>query len=183
MRNGLNSVGVVQALVSVRIADGDDQPLPVGETGEVLVRGPSVIPGYWRNQNASDEALRNDWLHTGDLGTMDGDGFVTLVDRARDLIISGGTNIYPREVEEVLLRHAQVEDVAVVGHADDEWGERVVAFVVQRDEISVAELDEFCLQHMARFKRPRDFRFIDELPKNNYGKVLKRELREQLKSK
>ncbi|MDH3715663.1 MAG: AMP-binding protein, partial [Gammaproteobacteria bacterium] len=173
----LNSVGVAQALVEVRIADGNDQPLPIGETGEVLVRGPSVIPGYWRNPQASKETLRNGWLHTGDLGVMDGDGFLTLVDRAKDLIISGGANIYPREVEEVLLRHPQVGEAAVVGHQDDEWGERVVAFVVQRGEISVDELDRFCLQHMARFKRPRDYRFVDALPRNNYGKVLKRELR------
>ncbi len=177
----LNSVGVAQALVAVRIADGSDEPLPVGETGEVLVRGPSVIPGYWQDETASAEALRNGWLHTGDLGTMDGDGFVTLVDRARDLIISGGANIYPREVEEVLLRHPQVAEAAVVGQQDEEWGERVVAFIVQRDAISPEALDEFCLQHLARFKRPRDYRFVDALPKNNYGKVLKRELRERLK--
>ena len=176
----LNSVGVAQALVAVRIADSNDELLPVGETGEVLVRGPSVIPGYWRDEEASEEALRNDWLHTGDLGTMDSDGFVTLVDRARDLIISGGANIYPREVEEVLLRHPQVAEAAVVGHADDEWGERVLAFIVQRDETSAEDLDKFCLQHLARFKRPRDYRFVDALPKNNYGKVLKRELRELL---
>ncbi len=176
----LKSVGVAQTLVAVRIADGDDEPLAVGETGEVLVRGPSVIPGYWRNEEASREALRNGWLHTGDLGTMNGDGFVTLVDRARDLIISGGANIYPREVEEVLLRHPHVAEVAVVGGRDEEWGERVVAFVVKQADVGSDELDSFCLQHVARFKRPRDYQFVDALPKNNYGKVLKRELRERL---
>jgi long-chain acyl-CoA synthetase len=178
----LNSVGVTQALVEVRIAGGNDEPISVGETGEVLVRGPSVIPGYWQNQPASEETLRGGWLHTGDLGIMDSDGFLTLVDRAKDLIISGGANIYPREVEEVLLRHPQVGEVAVVGHEDDEWGERVVAFVVGDDKISIDELDRFCLQHMARFKRPRDYRFVDALPKNNYGKVLKRELRHSLET-
>lgn len=176
----LNSVGHAQALVAVRIADNNDQPLPVGETGEVLVRGPSVIPGYWQNEQATAEALRNGWLHTGDLGTMDSDGFVTLVDRARDLIISGGSNIYPREVEEVLLRHPQVVEAAVVGRKDEEWGESVIAFIVKSDEVAAKQLDEFCVQHMARFKRPREYRFVDALPKNNYGKVLKRELRELL---
>jgi long-chain acyl-CoA synthetase len=176
----LSSVGVAQSLVEVRIADHNDESVSIGETGEVLVRGPTVFPGYWQNQRASEDTLRNGWLHTGDLGVMDGDGFLTLVDRAKDLIISGGSNIYPREVEEVLLRHPKVGEAAVVGREDGEWGERVVAFVVRRDEVSVDELDRFCLQHMARFKRPRDYRFLEALPKNNYGKVLKRELRELL---
>jgi len=130
--------------------------------------------------------LRNGWLHTGDVGALDGDGFLTLHDRSKDLIISGGANIYPREVEEVLLRHPAVAEVSVVGRAHAEWGEEVVAFVVLRAQSAASprtleqELDALCLGNIARFKRPKAYRFIAELPKNNYGKVLKTELREML---
>ena len=119
------------------------------------------------------------------MGSFDNDGYLTLRDRSKDLIISGGMNIYPREVEEVLLRHAGVKAVAVVGRPDPEWGEAVVAFVVTgADGImpTSAELDQTCLDHIARFKRPKEYRFVDSLPTNNYGKVVKRELREQLRA-
>ena len=138
--------------------------------------------GYWRDPKNTADTLRNGWLHTGDLGSLDEDGFLTLTDRARDLIISGGSNIYPREVEEALLQHPGILEASVVGMPDREWGERVVAFVVARDhKPTVTELDSVCLEHMARFKRPREYHFVEELPKNNYGKVLKTELRLQLK--
>ncbi len=177
----LASVGVAQPAVEVIIADGEDRPLPAGEAGEVLVRGDPVMPGYWQNPVASAETLRNGWLHTGDVGTLDADGFLTLMDRSKDLIISGGTNIYPREVEEALLLHPAVSEVSVVGGPHPEWGEQVVAFVVARGEaVSAAELDAHCLTHIARFKRPRTYRFVTELPKNAYGKVLKTELRRRL---
>ena len=138
--------------------------------------------GYWRNPDASIEALRNGWLHTGDVGSFDDDGFLTLRDRSKDMIISGGSNIYPREVEEVLLRHPAVSEVSVVGRPHPEWGEEVVAFIVPNEAQTVtpAELDALCLQNIARFKRPKDYRFADSLPKNNYGKVLKTELRKML---
>ncbi|HKB83144.1 MAG TPA: AMP-binding protein, partial [Burkholderiales bacterium] len=129
----LASVGVAQPPVEVRVADAQDNPLPAGETGEVLVRGDVVMRGYWKNPDASADALRNGWLHTGDVGSFDEDGFLTLRDRSRDMIISGGSNIYPREVEEVLLRHPAVSEVSVVGRRHPEWGEEVVAFVVVRD--------------------------------------------------
>jgi long-chain acyl-CoA synthetase len=137
------------------------------------------MAGYWNNSEASAAALQNGWLRTGDLGRMDDHGFLTLHDRSKDLIISGGANIYPREVEEVLLRHPSVHEVSVIGKPDAEWGEVVVAFVVAK-QVTVAELDELCLAHIARFKRPKHYYFIDALPKNNYGKVLKTALREEL---
>lgn len=175
----LASVGVAQAAMEVRVADHGDAPLPTGEIGEILVRGDAVMKGYWQDDEATGETLRNGWLHTGDVGSLDQDGFLTLHDRSKDLIISGGTNIYPREVEEVLLRHPGVAEVSVVGHPHDEWGEQVVAFIVPRSGHAPpeAELEQLCLAHIARFKRPRAYRFLPELPKNHYGKVLKTELR------
>jgi len=161
----------------VMVADADDRSLAVGDTGEILVRGDVVMAGYWRNPDASAEALRGGWLHTGDVGAFDDDGYLTLKDRSKDLIISGGSNIYPREVEEVLLRHAGVREASVIGRRDAEWGEVVVAYVV--GEAPVGELDALCLQNIARYKRPKDYVFVDALPKNNYGKVLKTELRER----
>jgi long-chain acyl-CoA synthetase len=178
----LASVGVAQTGMEVSVADAADLPLPPGEAGEVLVRGPAVMRGYWRNAEATEATLRNGWLHTGDVGALDADGFLTLLDRSKDLIISGGSNVYPREVEEVLLTHPGVQEVSVIGRPHPEWGEEVVAVVVRTAGATVAadELDRLCLEHIARFKRPREYRFIDQLPKNNYGKVLKTELRAQL---
>jgi long-chain acyl-CoA synthetase len=139
--------------------------------------------GYWRDAEASAAALQGGWLHTGDVGVMDKDGFLWLRDRAKDLIISGGANIYPREVEEVLREHPAVREAAVIGRPDPEWGESVVAFVVPAAgaPVSAAELDAHCLTRIARFKRPRDYRFVGALPKNAYGKVLKTELRNALR--
>jgi len=175
------SVGVAQTLVEVRVVGGDGSDMATGETGEVVVRGDPVMAGYWRNPEATAQALRDGWLWTGDLGALDDDGFLTLKDRSKDLIISGGSNIYPREVEEVLLRHPRVREVSVVGRRDARWGETVVAFVAcHGDAVDTGELDALCLAHIARFKRPREYRFVDALPKNNYGKVLKTALREQL---
>ena len=178
----LASVGVAQSCVEVRVAGESDRPLPPGEPGEVLVRGDVVMQGYWRNPEATVATLRGGWLHTGDVGVLDADGFLTLIDRSKDLIISGGSNIYPREVEEVLLRHPGVHEVSVVGRPHPEWGEEVVAFVVRGAgaHASEQELDALCLASIARFKRPKAYRFVDSLPKNNYGKVLKTELRAQL---
>ncbi len=178
----LASVGVAQTPVEVRIADPAGTPLPLGEVGEVLVRGDTVMKGYWRNPEATAAALRDGWLFTGDMGSLDADGFLTLKDRSKDLIISGGSNIYPREVEEVLLQAEGVAEASVVGAPDPEWGEVVVAFVVARPGASVTQeaLDTVCLAQIARFKRPKRYVFVDALPKNNYGKVLKTELRERV---
>ena len=182
----IESVGTAQTGIEIRIADADDRVLPAGEIGEILVRGPTVMQGYWRNPEASVKTLAGGWLHTGDLGSLDGDGFLALKDRSKDLIISGGSNIYPREVEEVLLRHPDVAEVAVIGRRHDEWGEEVVACVVARRKPAndaarqslERTLDAHCLGHIARFKRPRAYVFMDELPKNNAGKVLKTALRD-----
>ncbi len=176
------SVGCAQSLVEVRVADDNGNSLPAGETGEVLVRGDSVMAGYWNNPEATASALRDGWLWTGDMGVLDDEGYLTLKDRSKDVIISGGTNIYPREVEEVLLLHPAVSEVSVVGRAHSEWGEEVLAFVVCHagQSVTPAELDALCLEHIARFKRPKEYRFLAEMPKNNYGKILKTALRELL---
>jgi long-chain acyl-CoA synthetase len=178
-RDRLGSCGVPRTGVLVKVVDDRDRELPSGEVGEVVTRSDCVMEGYWNNPVASAETLRGGWLHTGDLGSFDEEGFLTLRDRSKDMIISGGSNIYPREIEEVLLRHPDIVEVSVVGRPHPEWGEEVIAFVVARPDTRVApeELDRLCLDSIARFKRPRHYRFVDALPKNNYGKVLKTELR------
>ena len=156
----------------------------------MLVRGPTVMAGYWRNPQASAATLANGWLHTGDVGSFDADGFLTLKDRSKDLIISGGSNIYPREVEEVLQSHPDVAEVAVIGRSHPDWGEEVVACIVARGDATdrtsqrnlERALDSLCLERIARFKRPKAYFFVAELPKNNAGKVLKTALRERLAS-
>jgi len=152
--------------------------VPAGEMGEIMVRGDVVMPGYWRNDAATAKTLINGWLMTGDVGFMDEDGYVTLQDRSKDMIITGGSNVYPREVEEVLLTHADVREVSVVGRTHPDWGEEVVAFIV--GEADKGALDQLCIDNIARFKRPKDYIFLTDLPKSNYGKVLKTELRKLL---
>ena len=181
-RERLGSAGLPFAGIELRVADALGRDVAVGEPGEVLVRGDTVMAGYFRDDKATAETLRGGWLHTGDIGSRDEDGFLTLRDRSKDMIISGGSNIYPREVEEVLLRHPAVAEVSVVGRPHADWGEEVVAFIVARpgERVAEAELDRLCLDHIARFKRPRAYLFLDALPKNSYGKVLKTELRQRL---
>jgi len=172
------SVGVAQSGVEVAVRGEDGADLPTGAIGEVCVRGDVVMAGYWGNPGATRQALQDGWLRTGDLASFDEEGFLTLRDRSKDLIISGGSNIYPREVEEALLAHPGVAEASVVGRPDGEWGEAVVAFVVARGAPpSVHSLDAHCLARIARFKRPKEYRFVSALPKNHYGKVLKTELR------
>ena len=181
-RERIGSCGVPRTGVLVKVVDDRDRDLPNGEIGEVATRSDCVMEGYWNNPGATGETLRGGWLHTGDLGSFDKEGFLTLRDRSKDMIISGGSNIYPREIEEVLLRHPDVAEASVVARPHPEWGEEVVAFIVVRREaeIPIEALDRLCLDHIARFKRPRDYRFLEALPKNNYGKVLKTELRRVL---
>jgi long-chain acyl-CoA synthetase len=178
----LASVGVPRTGVEVRVVDPNGSDVAPGEIGEVIARSDVRMSGYWRNPDATSQAIRGDWLYTGDLGAMSLDGFLTLKDRSKDLIISGGSNIYPREVEEVLLLHPDISEISVVGRAHPDWGEEVVAFVVSRTGkiISPEDLDNICFQNIARFKRPREYFFVNGLPKNNYGKVLKTELRARL---
>jgi len=180
----LASVGVAHSVVEVRVMNSDGESLPVGEPGEVCVRGETVMKGYWRNPEATAETIRHGWLFTGDMGCMDEDGFLILMDRSKDMIISGGSNIYPREIEEVLQAHPGVAEVSVVGKPHADWGEVVVAFIVANGnaEVTERELDALCLENIARFKRPKEYRFVEALPKNNYGKILKTELRELLNS-
>jgi long-chain acyl-CoA synthetase len=179
----LASAGDARTGVLVRIVDDQDRELPDGETGEIVTRSDCVMAGYWRDSAATEAALRGGWLHTGDLGSRDARGLVTLKDRSKDMIISGGSNIYPREIEDVLLRDPRVAQAAVVGAPHAEWGEEVVAFVVPAPGAAVpaGDLDALCLAHIARYKRPRRYVFVDDLPKNNYGKVLKTALRARLR--
>jgi long-chain acyl-CoA synthetase len=178
----LGSVGRAQTGVELAILDAGDRPLSAGEVGEVAVRGAVVMEGYLNDPEATARTLAHGWLHTGDLGRIDGDGYLTLVDRSKELIVSGGSNIYPREIEEVLLRHPAVREVAVIGVPDAEWGEAAVAVIVAASTAPVpeAELDALCLDHIARFKRPKRYVLVDQLPKSPAGKVLKRDLRAQL---
>jgi long-chain acyl-CoA synthetase len=173
----LASCGYARTGCEVKIFDAEDRELPPGEIGEIVTRSDCVMRGYWQNEPATAKAMRNGWLHTGDVGSMDAAGFLTIRDRSKDMIISGGSNIYPREIEEVLLRHPAVAECSVVGRPHAEWGEEVVAFVVKKSAVETSELDALCLDNIARFKRPREYRFVEALPKNNYGKVLKTELR------
>lgn len=180
----LRTCGPARTGVAFRVVDDEDRELPPGEVGEVVTRSDCMMEGYWNNPQANASALRGGWLHTGDVGSVDERGFLTLRDRSKDMIISGGSNIYPREIEEVLLRHPDLVEASVVGRPHPEWGEEVVAFVVARPGSSVAagELDALCIDNIARFKRPKSYRFVENLPKNAYGKILKRELRDMMEN-
>ena len=179
----LQSVGYAQSAVEVKIGNKTDGMCKPEEIGEIMVRGDIVMPGYWDNKEATSKTIIDGWLLTGDVGSMDKDGYITMHDRSKDVIISGGSNIYPREVEEILLLHKSVSEASVVGRENDDWGEEVVAFIVieKGHKFLPETLDQHCLKHIARFKRPKYYINITELPKNNYGKVLKTTLRENLK--
>jgi long-chain acyl-CoA synthetase len=181
----LASVGIARTGVVVRVVDPQDRELPPGEIGEIMVCSDIVMSGYWLNPQATDQALAGGWLHTGDLGALTDRGFLTLMDRSKDLIISGGSNIYPREVEDVLLTHPAVAEASVIGELDAEWGENVVAVIVARsgEAPTPEQLDRVCLENLARFKRPKRYVFVRALPRNNTGKVLKRELRNLIAGK
>ncbi len=175
----LASAGHARTGMQVRTVDDQDRDVPVGELGEIVVRGPAVMLGYWERPEATAEALRGGWLHTGDIGTFDDRGYLYVLDRMKDLIITGGSNVYAREVEEVLIAHPDVEAVAVIGLRDRDWGERVVAVVVPT-EGSVRDgptLIQHCAARLAAYKKPKQVEFVEQLPVSPYGKVLKRELR------
>ena len=180
----LMSAGFARTGCAIRILDEDGRNLPPGEIGEIATRSDCVMRGYWNNPEANAKALRDGWLWTGDMGSLDATGILSLKDRSKDMIISGGSNIYPREIEEVLLTHQGVLECAVVSRPHADWGEEVIAFVVPRADgsVDIHGLDRLCLDNIARFKRPKGYRLVDSLPKNNYGKILKTELREKLKA-
>lgn len=177
-------VGKPHAYVEIRVVDEKDRDVPVGEVGEILVRGPNIMRGYWARPQETQEALRGGWLHTGDLGRLDQEGYLYLVDRKKDMIISGGENVYPREVEEVLNLHPGVSEAAVVGFPDDRWGEKVVAYIVAGKgcDLSAEELDKYCRKSLAGYKCPKEYFFVEELPRTPTGKILKRALRKEAPS-
>jgi acyl-CoA synthetase (AMP-forming)/AMP-acid ligase II len=177
------SAGRARPGVEVAIQDADGRPLAPGDVGEVVVRGASVMSGYWRRPDATAESLREGWLRTGDLGRLSDDGVLYLLDRTKDMIISGGSNVYAVEVEQVLSTHPGVGDVAVVGVPDDLWGEMVVAVVVPADgDLDTAVLEQHCRASLAGYKIPRRWMQVESLPRNAYGKVVKRDLRARLET-
>jgi fatty-acyl-CoA synthase len=178
----LGSVGRPCLYVELDIWDDDGKSLPAGERGEVVLRGPKVFQGYWRDPESTEAAFAGGWFHTGDIGVRDDDGYLFIVDRLKDMIVSGGENVAGSEVERVLYEHQAVLEVAVVGRPDDRWGEVPVAFVALRPGTSATpeELMEHCRGQLARFKVPKDVLFVGALPRNPSGKVLKRELRDRI---
>jgi len=175
----LPSAGIDATGFETRIVDADDHPLPPGEVGEIVCRGPALMDGYWNRPDATAEALRNGWMHTGDAGYRSAEGFLFVTDRIKDMIISGGENVYPREVEDVLVSHAAVFEAAVIGLPDERWGERVHAVVVLQPGASVGdtELLGYARERLAGYKCPKTMEFVDALPKNVIGKILKKDLR------
>jgi acyl-CoA synthetase (AMP-forming)/AMP-acid ligase II len=179
----LSSVGIARTGTEVKVLDAFGDESPFGEVGEIVVKSDIVMSGYWKNPQATADTIVNGWLHTGDLGAMDAEGFLSMKDRSKDLIISGGSNIYPSEVEAILSRDPRVYEVAVVGRPDAEWGEIAVAFIVASisDMPSSDQLDQLCLSHLARYKRPKEYIYVETLPRNSTGKILKNELRSRFK--
>ncbi len=177
----IGSAGTIRTDVEARCVDENDRPLPPGQAGEVVVRGDIVMQGYWNNPEATAEALRNGWLHTGDIGMFDESGYLFLLDRAKDMIISGGNNVYPREVEEVIVQHPAVATALVFGIPHEYWGEAVHALVVLEPgaKANAEEIIEHCGRNMAGYKKPKSVEFVEALPVSGYGKVMRREIREK----
>lgn len=180
-RERLKSAGKAILGFQIRIVDDKDQQLPPRSIGEIIVKGPSVMQGYWKQPKATAETLRNGWLHTGDMGLMDEGGYIYIVDRIKDMIVTGGENVYPREIEEVLYQHPSVAEAAVFGIPHPVWVEEVVGAVVLREgkQTTPKELIDFCRPKVAGFKLPKKLYLVSEIPKNTSGKILKRELRQQ----
>jgi fatty-acyl-CoA synthase len=175
------SVGKPYVNVEMRLVDDQGNDVPVGDVGEILARGPSIMEGYFKEPEATGEALKAGWLHTGDLGKLDDEGFLYIVDRKKDMIITGGENIYPREIEEVLYAHPKILEAAVIGLPDPNWGEKVHAVIALKDGETLTEQEviDYCKTHIASFKKPKSVEFVERLPRSPAGKVLKRILRER----
>jgi fatty-acyl-CoA synthase len=177
----IGSAGKCLLHTEVKVVDDKGTELPWGEVGELLIRGPNITPGYWNNPEATAKSFDDDWLRTGDAARFDDEGFIYIVDRWKDMYISGGENVYPAEVENVLYQLPQVAEAAIIGVPDERWGETGKAVVVLKpdQQLSADEVVAHCLQNLAKFKVPASVEFIDALPRNATGKVLKRSLREQ----
>ncbi len=175
------SVGKAIPFIEIRVVDDEDNDVPIGAVGEAVYRGPTVMKEYYNDPEATAEAMRGGWFHSGDLVRQDEEGFIYIVDRKKDTIISGGENIYPAEIEEVLYKHPKILECAVIGVHDEEWGESPKAVVVlnEGEELTEEEVIEFCKSHLASYKKPKSVDFVDALPRNPTGKVLKRVLREK----
>ncbi|MGH8598367.1 MAG: AMP-binding enzyme, partial [Gammaproteobacteria bacterium] len=176
----IGSCGRPFTFVDVCVLDDDDQPLPAGMIGEICCRGPQTMAYYWNRPEATEVAFRNGWLHTGDLGKMDEDGYFYILDRKNDMLISGGYNVYPREVEDVLLEFEGVVEAAVVGIADEKWGDRVIAVVAGRSDLNPSKLLEHARGRLANYKRPKAIEVWPELPKSAANKILRREIRDRI---
>lgn len=177
IREKLGSIGQAIMGVECRFVDDDDREVPTGEVGELVMRGPNIFAGYWMLPAATADAFRGGWFHSGDLGRVDHEGYMTLVDRKKDMVITGGENVYPVEVEQVLVRHPAVREVAIFGLPDERWGETVVAAVALDDAADPDEIIAYARERLAHFKCPTRVEIVDELPRNATGKVLKTDLR------
>jgi len=175
-------VGRIQPLLEAKVVDADGQVVPVGEKGELLVRGYSVMQGYWGDDERTREALRDGWMHTGDLATIDAEGYCNIVGRAKDMLIRGGENVYPREIEEFLFRHPKVQSVQVFGVPDTKYGEEICAWIVPKPGQTCTEDDirDFCRDQIAHYKVPRYIRFVEDMPMTITGKVQKFVMRDQM---
>ncbi|GGJ94896.1 AMP-dependent synthetase [Lentibacillus kapialis] len=182
LKNRPNSCGAAGPFVELMIVDENGEEVPNGEIGEVICKGSLVMKGYWKNEEATNDSFENGWFYTGDLGWKDEDGYLRLVDRAKDTIITGGLNVYPREVEEVLNQHSLVKETCVFGVPDEKWGESICAHVVLSDpsqSVSKEQLIDLCKENMASYKKPKFIEIVEELPKSSYGKILRKTLREK----